>query len=194
MSEKQFKKTQTNLIIVVIIFEMGHLLWEYLNGGVLSHHLLNRADLPAISNWWGIIILPLFAWFCTTRIKKQVTFQPDDLSVNGKIPREILIGFFGFLLISLAQSVAFEFGYENIMLYIALGILIIALFTPFYKAERILGHFLGGVFTFGPVIPFIGILVFSTVSALSHLVVKPLLVSLWGYLGRTEFKPGRQKA
>ena len=182
MSEKQFKKIQISLIITVIVFEIGHLLWEYLNGGIVSHHLLNRSDLPAISNGWGIIILPLFTWFSTTRIKKQLTFQSDNLSMNGQIPREILVGFFGFLLISLCQSIAFEFGYENMMLYMALGILLLVLFTPFYKAERILGHLLGGVFTFGPVIPFIGILVFSVVSALSNLLIKPLLVTLWKYL------------
>ena len=182
MSEKQFKKIQISLIITVIVFEIGHLLWEYLNGGIVSHHLLNRSDLPAISNGWGIIILPLFTWFSTTRIKKQITFHSNNLSMNGPIPREILVGFFGFLLISLGQSIAFEFGYENIMLYMALGILLLVLFTPFYKAERILGHLLGGVFTFGPVIPFIGILVFSVVSALSNLLIKPLLVTLWKYL------------
>jgi len=28
------------------------LLIEYVNGGVISHHLLARKDLPAISNWF----------------------------------------------------------------------------------------------------------------------------------------------
>jgi hypothetical protein len=34
------------------------LLWEHLQGGVLSHHLRNDPELPAISNWWGGLLVP----------------------------------------------------------------------------------------------------------------------------------------
>jgi len=61
----------------VVAFELSHLFWEYINGGVLSHYLLNRSGFPSISNGWGIVILPLLAWFSTSRIKKRITFPPD---------------------------------------------------------------------------------------------------------------------
>jgi len=67
-------------------------------------------------------------------------------------------------------------------------VLLIALFIPLYKAEIVLGNILGAAFTFGPVIPFIGIIIFSTVSALSNLGVKPLLVKLWSYFRQIQSK------
>lgn len=194
MSEKYFKKLSIYFIALVVIFVFVHLLWEHLNGGVLSHHLLNNSEYPAISNWWEIAILTLLAWFSTTRLKKRISFQSDDVSADRKIPKGILIGFFGMLLASLFQSVAFEFGYENITMYTALGVLVIGLFLPIYRAECILGHVLGATFTFGPVIPLIGILVFAAISAFSNLLMKPLLINIWGSFKRSRSQQSRNEA
>jgi len=180
MSENHFKRITVYLISIVIIFELGHLFWDHFNGGVLSHHLLNRSDFPAISNWWGIIILPFLAWFSTVRIKKRITFESEDVSVATKIPNEILVGFFGMLIVSVLQSIAFKFGYGNITKYMALGVLLVGLFLPIYRTECILGHVLGAAFTFGPVIPVIGILVMASVSAFSNLCIKPLILRIVG--------------
>jgi len=181
MSEKKFNKLSAYLFALVVIFVLCHLLWEYLHGGVLSHHLLNRSDYPAISNWWEIVILPLLAWFSITRVKKRIQFKPDDESSSRKMPNGILIGFFGMLAISLVQSVSFGFGYENITMYLALGVVLIGLFLPIYRSECILGHVLGASFTFGPVIPIIGITVIASLSAFTNLVLKPLLIKIWGF-------------
>ncbi|MFD2533149.1 hypothetical protein [Gracilimonas halophila] len=180
MSEEYFKKLSNYFIASVVIFVLAHLLWEHLNGGVLSHHLLHSSDLPAISNWWNIVVLPLLAWFSTTRIKRRISFQPDDPSAKGKIPKGILIGFFGMLLVSIFQSVTFEFGYENITMYTALCVLLVGLFLPIYRAECILGHVLGATFIFGSIIPIMGILVIATISAFSNLLMKPVLINIWG--------------
>lgn len=194
MSEKYFKKISAYFISIVVFFMLGHLLWEHLNGGVLSHHLLNSSDFPAISNWWEIVILPFLAWFSTIRIKKRITFRSYDVSAGGKIPTGILIGFFGILLVSLLQSVAFEFGYENITMYMALCVLLTGLFLPIYRAECILGHVLGATFTFGPIIPIIGILVIAAISAFSNLFMKPVLVNIWGYFRRLRSLQSRNEA
>lgn len=175
MNENYFTKIKYGLISLVFILEIGHLSWEYFNGGVLSHHLLNRADLPSISNWWGLIIIPLLAWFTTTRISKRIVLPGNGLSGPANIKKVILIGFIGMLTVSTLQSLAFTFGYPNITMYLAIGLLITGIFLPIYRAECILGHVLGAVFIFGPVIPFIGILVMAPVSAFSHLCLKPLL-------------------
>ncbi|MDF1624185.1 MAG: hypothetical protein P1V33_12030 [Pseudohongiella nitratireducens] len=180
MSERYFNKVSVYLVSIVLAFVLCHLLWGYFNGGVLSHHFLNIEDLPAISNWWEIVILPLLAWFATTRIKKRMTFLPDDVSVAEKIPNGILSGFFGMLLASLLQSVAFEFGYENITMYLALCVLVTGLFLPIYRAECILGYVLGAAFTFGPIIPVIGFLIIATISAFSNLCIKPVFLSIRG--------------
>ncbi|MEQ9310646.1 MAG: hypothetical protein RLN90_14410 [Balneolaceae bacterium] len=184
MSEKHFKKISTYFISMVVLFVLGHLLWEHLNGGVLSHHLLHSSDFPAISNWWNIVVLPFLAWFSTTRIKKRITFRSDDVSDGRMIPNGILIGFFGMLIVSLLQSVAFEFGYESITMYMALCVLLIGLFLPIYRAEYILGHVLGATFTFGSIIPIMGFLIIATISAFSNLFVKPMIVNIWGRFKR----------
>lgn len=176
MNEQYFKKVTNYLISIVVIFEAGHLLWEYSNGGVLSHHLLNNSDYPAVSNWWGLIILPSLAWFTTARIYKRVVVQSESESADSKIPRAILVGFLGMLSISIIQSLAFNFGYPNITMYLALSILLAGLFLPIYRTECILGHVLGAVFIFGPVIPLIGISIMALVSAFSNLVLKPLIL------------------
>ena len=186
MSEKYFNKMKTYLISIVVVFEIGHLLWEYFTGGVLSHHLLNRSDMPAISNWWGIIILPLLAWFAVTRIKKRITFLSDTQHGDSKIPKEILAGFGGMLLVSLILSLAFKFGSDDIAMYVMLGVLLTALFLPVYRTESILGYVLGGVITFGPVIPLIIILIISAISAFSNLIIKPLLVKIGSYIKQFE--------
>lgn len=179
MSEKHFNKLRVYFISAVMLFVLGQLLWEHLNGGIVSHHLLHHSDYPAVPNWWGIIILPLLAWFTTTRVKKRISFQPDDASGDERIFKGVLTGFFGMLLISVLQAVTFEFGYENITMYLALGLLLTGLFLPIYRAECILGHVLGAAFTFGAVIPIIGISVMAIISAFSNLCVGPLLAKLW---------------
>jgi uncharacterized membrane protein YecN with MAPEG domain len=184
MSEKYFKKVSAYFISIVAIFVLGHLLWDHFNGGVPSHHLLHRSDLPAISNWWASVILPFLAWFSTTRVKKRITLQSDAISAGGQIPNGVLIGFFGMLVVSLLQSIAFEFSYENITMYMALCVFLIGLFLPIYRAECILGYVLGATFTFGAVIPIIGILAIATISAFSNLCMKPMLVNIWGRFKR----------
>ncbi len=178
MTEKYFKRIKYYLIAIVVIVELAHLSWEHFNGGILSHHLLNRADYPSISNGWGIIILPLLAWFSTVRIKKRIAFASDGAPAAQPIPTGILVGFFGMLVVSILQSLAFKFGYQNITMYMALGVLITGLFLPIYRAECVLGHVLGAAFTFGPVIPLIGMFVMGSVSALSNLGVKPLIIRI----------------
>jgi hypothetical protein len=46
------------VIISVLVFVF--LLWDYFNGGVPSHHILHQKDLPAISNWWNLLLIPTF--------------------------------------------------------------------------------------------------------------------------------------
>jgi hypothetical protein len=49
----------TWLPIAALLFAAAHLGFEHFNGGVQSHHLLQRADMPSISNWLGLGLLPL---------------------------------------------------------------------------------------------------------------------------------------
>ena len=180
MSDKDFKKIQIYTILAVVAYEIFHLSLEHFNGGVVSHHLLHEEDLPSISNLWGILILPFLTWFSFTRIKKRISIQTSSLPALEKIPKVVFMGFFGMLVVSIIQSIFFETGYQNFTMYLAAVVLFTGLFIPIYRVEYILGHVLGSSFIFGPVIPLIGILVMGLISAISNLIVKPLILRLLG--------------
>lgn len=61
MTEKQFQSHRWVFIAISTLYIWALLAYEHLNSGVVSHHLLQREDLPAISNWWGALVLPLLA-------------------------------------------------------------------------------------------------------------------------------------
>ena len=63
MTDLTRTRARRTITVLVALAELGHLAWEHFHGGVVSHHLLNRADLPAISNAWGAVFLPALAWF-----------------------------------------------------------------------------------------------------------------------------------
>ena len=64
---------QSRLILAVSAFaaEVLHLGWEYTHGGVPAHHLLNDPGLPAISNWWGLLVVPVLVWYLVGRIQRR---------------------------------------------------------------------------------------------------------------------------
>ncbi|WP_342804570.1 MULTISPECIES: hypothetical protein [Alteromonadaceae] len=172
MEEKQFNKIRNGMLLAVVLFAVCHLTWEYFNGGVVTHYLFMRADLPGLSNWWGLLILPLLVLLSSTAIKKRISTKPDAKT----LPWSVLLGFFGMLLVSTVQSIVFVIGLPNVTMYLALGVIISALFLPLYRMECILGHVIGSTFVFGPAIPFVGVLMFAPLSLLSHKCIKPLLL------------------
>ena len=172
MEEKQFNKIRNGFLLAVVFFAVCHLTWEYLNGGVVTHHLFMRADLPGLSNWWGLLILPLMVLLSATVIKKRISTKSNAKT----LPQSVLVGFFGMLLVSTVQSIAFVNGLPNVTMCLALGVVISALFLPLYRMEYILGHVIGSTFVFGPAIPFAGVLMFAPLSLLSHKCIKPLLL------------------
>ena len=65
------RKIQITLTAAAAIYIAGLLSWQHLHGGVVSHHILHRSDMPAISNWWGALILPLLTWVLAGRISRH---------------------------------------------------------------------------------------------------------------------------
>jgi len=140
--------------LVLGSFVLVHLLWEYYNGGVTTHHLLARADLPGISNWWGLLTIPVLAWITLTRI--EVRSKKSPLNIRD-FSRQVIRGFLGGLIYGLFLSILWEFGMEAYMSYALLLPLGLSLVFPVYRAECLLGFVLGMTHTFGGVLPlFIG--------------------------------------
>ncbi len=59
MKLKSVVNNKTQATISGFVFTSVFIFREYFNGGVVSHNLLAREDLPAISNWWGLLTVPL---------------------------------------------------------------------------------------------------------------------------------------
>ena len=73
ISDTRRSRARWLITALVALAELGHLAWQVSHGGIERHHLLNQAALPAISNAWGAIFLPLLAWFLSGRLLTRAT-------------------------------------------------------------------------------------------------------------------------
>jgi len=154
-------------LVTLIIWSM--LIWQYLNDGVPSHHLLHRADLPAVSNWWGGLLLPALSWIMLGRIQKRILKQPSD-NVNQYSIR-VLAGFICALIYGGILSYSFIKGYAQVSSVMFYGILFFALFLKVYREEYLLGFILSMSITIGAILPTIFGAIIATVAAMIHFAV-----------------------
>lgn len=185
MSEQQFPRVRLYLTAVVMFAALAHLTWEQFTGGVASHHFLNRADMPAISNWWGALLLPVLTWFLTSRIQRRMAHHSGGNAAASTRPIRVVAGFVGALLFAILLSVAFTNDYETMASYVFLSMFLLALLLPVYRAECVLGFVLGMTFVFGAVLPTVIAAILAAVSAAIHLAVRPLLARFWTWCKRT---------
>lgn len=141
------------------------LVWQQFTGGVPAHHLLDNADLPAISNWWGGLLLPLLSWLLLGRIHDRILAQYPDMAAG--YPKEIIVGLIGSFIYGLVLSQSFVFGYSQVSSAMFFGVPLIAVFLKVYRAEYVLGFILSMSFVFGAVLPTI----FGSLIALISFVV-----------------------
>ena len=173
MNRKQMHQTRMLVTMLILLAELLHLAWEFTQGGVKSHHLLNRADLPAISNLWGILLLPTLSWFLLGRIETRLLSL--GLDKESKVPVSIVVGFTASLFYGVSLAVAFTQHQEAIASYLFLGLLWVAVLIPVYRAEYILGFILGMTFTFGAILPTIVASLVAAISAILHFVVRRII-------------------
>ena len=148
-----FSKIQIYLTGIVSLAIWGLLVWNHFHGGVPSHHIMAREDLPEFSNWWGGILLPLLTWFLLFRIEKREKLNEKPTTNLSNFPEQIIYGFVVALIYGILLAILFTFGYNEILGYFFPSIIIISLFYPIYRAECLLGFVLGMTFTFGAVLP-----------------------------------------
>lgn len=150
-----------------IVFVAVLLAHEHFNGGVRSHHLLDRPDLPAISNWFGLVTLPLLGWLLGLRLRKHLTSVTRFGSPIG-IGMSLVCA----LLYGVALAASFEVGPSAITSGLFFGLFVIAVVLPIYRVEYIFGFVVGMTFTFGAVLPVLVAVVVAAVSALVHFAVR----------------------
>ncbi|WP_426176956.1 hypothetical protein [Massilia sp. TWR1-2-2] len=157
---------RTRLILTAcgLIFELVHLGWEFAHGGVAAHHMLNRADLPAISNWWGMLLIPALTWFLVGRMLRRADQQP-----GAHIG--MLAGFVGALAYGAALAFAFSSNFPVVSV-IFLGLFVVSLLVRTYRAQYVLGFVFGMTLTFGAVLPTVIAMVVASVAALFHWLIR----------------------
>ncbi len=185
MSTRQHARSRVGLTALVLVAEVAHLAWQHLDGGIVSHHLLNRADLPAISNAWGMVLLPALTWFASGRVEKRVARHSGGDGTSSRLPLTVITGFVGALVLGILLSVAFSNGHETMASSLFLGMFVLAVLLPVYRAEYLLGFVLGMTVAFGAVLPTLIGSVIAAVSAVVHLGIRPLLVRLWNRFSAT---------
>jgi hypothetical protein len=172
------------LTVAVLVAELVHLAWEHLHGGIVGHHLLDSADLPTISNAWGVVLLPALAWFASGRVEQRAA-RPSGRGRDAvRLPPSVITGFVASSLLGVLLSVAFSQGYDTLASWLFLGTFVLAVLAPVHRAEFLLGFVLGMTLTFGAVLPTLIGSVVAAVSAVVHLGIRPLLARLWNALGR----------
>jgi len=186
MSEQHRPQLRLYLTGFVLLAELAHLTWEHFNGGVISHHFLHRSDMPAVSNWWGLLLLPLLTWFLIGRIEKRIALCSGGKEAASRLPAHLVAGFIGSLLFGIMISVSFATHYESIASYLSLGVVLLALLLPVYRAECVLGFVLGMTFTFGAVLPLVFASIIAAGSAIVHFLLRPAVVRLWNLFKRTQ--------
>ena len=155
---------------LAVLATAAHLGWEHTHGGIRSHHLLNREDLPTISNAWGLAVLPALGWLAGTTVVRRASLLPS-------LGRTALGAFLGSLAAGVALSVAFVAGSESAAGMVFLSVLLTGLVLPTYRAEFLFGFVLGMTFVFGSILPTLFGLLAVGISAVAHLLLWP--TGLW---------------
>ena len=175
MNARKPARTRRYLTVLVTLAVLGLLLWEHVHGGIAIHHVLNRPDLPAISNAWGAAVLPALAWLLIGRIQTRIAARPPTDATADRVPADVVAGFVGSLLFGIGLSVAFATDSSAISSTMFFGAFVFGMFLPIHRAECVLGFVLGMTFTFGGVLPvFIGSVI-AAVAAFFNRYVHPAL-------------------
>ena len=148
----------TVAITVVMALMLG---WQHLNGGVPSHHLLADPSLPKLSNWWGLLTLPVLAWCLLGRIERRRRADP-------RAPHGDTAAFAGALVFGALLSLLFTAGRHDATGYMAQSVFVLALFYPIHRAACVLGFVIGMTWTFGAVLPMIAACIFAAGGAVIH--------------------------
>lgn len=151
-------------VVFAMLAVVAQLGWEHTHGGIQRHHLLNDRSLPAISNAWGLVVLPLLGALAGWVVTRRVQGRP------GALPPAVA-GCLGALVAGAALSMAFVTGGEPAATNVMLGILAASVVLPVYRAEYLFGFVLGMTFVFGPVLPAIVACVPMLIAAVSRLVL-----------------------
>lgn len=148
------------------------LAWEASHGGIVSHHLLARADLPAVSNLWGLATLPALGWLAAYFVRRRSASSEPAV-------RRVVAAFVCALILGGSLAAAFSLGLEDISGGLFVAAMLAGLVAPTYRAEYLFGFVIGMTWVVGPVLPVIAGTLAATVSVLAHFVLRSAVLALY---------------
>ena len=180
MNEKHLSRFNNYFVGFVTLTIWSLLIWQHFNDGVPSHHLFQSPDFPAMSNWWGALLLPVISWGLLARIKNRlVNCSHESVALLSK---QAAVSFVISLVYGAILSLTFLYGYSDVSAVLFPGILFFALFFRVYREEFILGFILSMSFVFGAVLPIIFGTVIATGSAIVYFVVHFIWLHLKNFI------------
>ncbi len=145
------------------------LAWEASHGGIQSHHLLARADLPSVSNLWGLVVIPALGWLAAHFVGRRAAGSP-------RVVRRAFIAFLCALALGFALSATFRLGLDDASAGLFLTAIMVGLVAPTYRAEYLFGFVVGMTWVFGPVLPTVAGTFAAIVSVLAHFALRPAAI------------------
>lgn len=136
-----------------------HLTWEATHGGIQSHHLLQSTDFPAISNAWGLLVLPVLAAWAGGQVPRASAARRDKV--------RFALGLVVPLLMGAALSLCFSLHWHTATEVVFLSLMVLALLLPAHRPHSLFGFVLGMSWVFGAVLP---LLVGGVIGAASWLL------------------------
>lgn len=154
-------RTRELATLAVTVAIAALLVGQHLTGGVPSHSFMAREDMPSISNWWGLLTLPLLTWLTLGNVASRL--ERGAVTARAAVIGGVSAGLFGLLLAG-----SFSLGYAEIPRLQVRALPAIALFVPVYRAECLLGFVLALSYTFGGVLPLLIGSVFALIGAVAY--------------------------
>jgi|ERR1017187_953577 hypothetical protein len=182
------KKLRLIITVIISVLILGLLIWDYFHDGVPSHHILDQKNLPAISNWWSGILLPILTWILLGKIKSRIENQTKiDSQYKSAITR-VLVRFSIGLVFGIILSVSFINNYKPFLDNVLYLLLILSFIAPIFFSEFILGFVLGMTYTFGAILPTAFILIMAAIGFVIYRFIRPLIMKLAKKIGNISTK------
>ena len=159
------------LTVLALCAELGLLAREHVNGGVLAHHLLANPELPAVSNWWGLLLVPLLTWWTVGRAERRAQLAASAGRALRPAP---LVAFLCALAYGAVLAALFAAG-SPLVDYLFFALAALALVVRLWHPEYLLGFVLAMSLVAGPVLP----AMFGAVIALFSWLVHTAARALW---------------
>ena len=152
-----------------------HLGGEWSQGGIASHHFLADPSMPAISNAWGLLWLPLLAVLYAPSIRRRAIGS----SLRARWRPGITAGRVGGLTAGFALAAFVIVGPDIDGTWILGSLLTLSLAFPVWRGETVLGFLTGAMVAIGTILPSIFALAFAALSFAVHRGLVPGMKHLW---------------